>query len=315
MAKVVFMGTPEFAVPSLNALMEAGHQVAGVFTQPDRPVGRGHKLAACPVKQRAEALGIPVFQYEKIRCEEGVAQLRSLQPDVAVTAAFGQILTQEILDIPKHGVINVHASLLPRHRGSAPIHYAILMGDTETGVTLMQTERGLDTGPMFTRCVTPIGADEDVETLTERLSQMGAGLLRDSLEDILSGKLSPVPQDESEATYEPMLKREMGQIDWQLSAGDLVRRVRALNPWPGVYTECPYGRMKVYRASALEENGGAAPGTVLAASPREGLTVACGEGALRILELQLPNAKRMAAGACLAGKPMDAGTLLGVLQE
>ena len=214
MARVVFMGTPEFAVPSLQALCDAGFDVVGVVTQPDRPAGRGKKLTACPVKQRALALGLPVYQFEKIRLPEGVACLKALAPDVAITAAFGQILTQELLDIPVHGTVNVHASLLPAHRGSAPINWAILDGETEAGVTLMRTDAGIDTGDMLRSAATPIGELETAGELTARLSELGAKLLAETLPDYLAGKVTPVKQDPELASYQPMLKKEMGEIDW-----------------------------------------------------------------------------------------------------
>ncbi|MBE5807408.1 MAG: methionyl-tRNA formyltransferase [Clostridiales bacterium] len=311
MARIVFMGTPEFAVPSLEALASSGHEVVGAFAQPDRPVGRGHKLAPCPVKARAEALGIPVFQFEKIRCPEGVAQLAALAPDIAVTAAFGQILTQELLDIPKKGVINVHASLLPRHRGSAPINQAILMGDEKTGITIMQTERGLDTGPMFASAETPIDAGETAGQLAQRLSLMGAKLLAEKLDDILEGALTPVAQDADSATYEPMLTRDMGVLDFALTATELDRRVRGLDPWPGTYTESPLGRLKVFMVRPMPDGGKGAPGEVLVSDPKGGLIVACRDGAVELVEIQLPGGRRMAAKACLQGKAIPVGTMLG----
>ena len=196
-ARIVFMGTPEFAVPSLDALLDAGYEVVGAFTQPDRPAGRGNKLTACPVKLRAIERGVPVFQFEKIRRPEGVAQLRALNPDVVVTAAFGQILTREILDIPTRGTVNVHASLLPAYRGSAPINWCILNGEAEAGVTIMLTDESIDTGDMLRAKSTPIGELETAGELTERLSRLGAELLAETLPDYLDGKITPVKQDEA----------------------------------------------------------------------------------------------------------------------
>ena len=297
MTRVVFMGTPEFAVPSLDALCDAGYDVVGAFTQPDRPAGRGKKLTACPVKQRALERGIPVYQFDRIRRPEGVAQLRELRPDVVVTAAFGQILTQEILDIPARGTINVHASLLPKHRGSAPINWCILMGDAQTGVTIMRTDIGIDTGDMLVSRSTAIGELETAGELTGRLSVLGAELLAEALPKYLSGEIAPVAQDASEATYEPMLKKEMGEIDWTQSAEVIARQVR--------------GRLKLYLARAVQTGSDAAPGTVIVSGPKAGLMVKCGEGALEILEMQAPNARRMAAKAYLMGKRIDVGTRLG----
>lgn len=314
MARVVFMGTPEFAVPSLDALLDTGYEVVGVFTQPDRPVGRGHKLAACPVKARALERGCEVFQFEKLRSPEGVAQLKALEPDVAVTAAFGQILTQELLDVPKRGVVNVHASLLPRHRGSAPINWCILQGERTAGVTTMLTARGIDTGDMLLSAETEIGELETAGELTVRLAKLGAELLTETLEKYLSGELTSVPQDETQATYEPMLDKDMALIDWTRPATELACQVRGLNPWPCAFTDTPAGRLKVYLARPADGNGGAAPGTVVASGAREGLIVACGTGCLELLEIQAPNAKRMAAKAYLMGKKIDVGTRFGATE-
>ncbi len=315
MARVVFMGTPEFAVPSLDALVDHGYSVVGAFTQPDRPVGRGHRLSACPVKARALARNVPVYQFEKVRMPEGVAQLRALEPDVIVTAAFGQILTQEILDIPAHGVVNVHASLLPRHRGSAPINWCILMGETTAGVTTMLTERGIDTGDMLLTAQTQIGEMETAGELTVRLSNIGAELLIQTLDGYLSGRIHPVKQDETLATYEPMLTKEMAAIDWTQSAQRIACRVRGLNPWPCAYTDMPSGRLKIYLAKPLEGSTDAAPGTVITSGARDGLVVACGEGCLELLEIQSPNAKRMSAKDYLMGRRIDIGTRFGAAIE
>ena len=219
--RVVFMGTPEFAVPSLKALLDAGYGVVGVFTQPDRPVGRGHKLAACPVKKLAVERGVPVYQFERLRNEEGLACLRSLAPDIVVTAAFGQILSQALLDVPKMGTVNVHASLLPAYRGAAPINWCILNGETRTGVTTMLTDAGVDTGAMLLRRETDIGEVETAAELSVRLSQLGAELLIETLKGYIAGEIAPIPQDERLASRQPMLKKEMGLIDWTRSAKEI----------------------------------------------------------------------------------------------
>ena len=312
MTRIVFMGTPQFAVPSLNALVERGFDVVGVITQPDRPVGRGHKLAACPVKERALELGLDVYQFDRLRSEEGVDCLRRLSPDAAVTAAFGQILDERLLSIPKFGIVNVHASLLPKHRGAAPINWAILQGDAETGVTLMRTARGIDTGDMYVSAVESIKPDDTAETLTERLSVLGGRLLGESLGDILAGRIRPVPQDEQASSYDPMLKKEMGAIDWTQNADAIDRQVRGLKPWPGTYTAMPGGMLKVHavRPAAIEHDQPA--GTVLTASASQGLIVACGQGAVELVEIQAPNAKRMSAKSYLAGKKIPVGLRLGV---
>lgn len=314
MTKVVFMGTPEFAVPSLDALLDAGYQVVGVFTQPDRPAGRGKKLTACPVKARALERGCEVFQFEKVKTPEGVAQLKALEPDVIVTAAFGQILTQEILDIPEYGVVNVHASLLPGHRGSAPINWCILQGEKIAGVTTMLTERGIDTGDMLLKAETEIGELETAGELTVRLSEMGGKLLVETLEKYLTGEIKPIPQDEAASSYEPMLDKDMGLIDWAKSADEIACQVRGLNPWPCTFTDYAAGRLKVYLAKPLDQVSDAAPGTVIASGAKEGLIVACGQGCLELLEIQAPNAKRMTAKAYLMGKKIDVGTRFGAAE-
>lgn len=307
--RVVFMGTPEFAVPSLKALLDAGYGVVGVFTQPDRPVGRGHKLAACPVKKLAVERGVPVYQFERLRNEEGLACLRALAPDIVVTAAFGQILSQALLDVPKMGTVNVHASLLPAYRGAAPINWCILNGETRTGVTTMLTDAGVDTGAMLLRRETDIGETETAAELSARLSQLGAELLIETLKGYIAGEIAPTPQDERLASRQPMLKKEMGLIDWTRSAKEIACQARGLDPWPSAYTDYLGGTLKIYRARPVEGEGN--PGTVLRSSAKEGLFVACGEGALEVLEMQAPGGKRMSARAYLAGKKIEPGTRFG----
>ena len=296
--RIVFMGTPEFAVPSLEKLIGAGYEVAGVFTQPDRPRGRGKKLAPSPVKECALAHGIPVFQPERIR-RDGVEDLRALKPDLCVTAAFGQILSQEILDIPKLGNINVHASLLPRHRGSAPIAHAILQGDQKAGVTTMMMDAGIDTGDMLLRAETEIGATETCGELTERLSRIGAELLGETLTALERGTLERIPQNEAEMTYDPMLTKEMGELDFRESAEAVKGRINGLNPWPCACVSLGEEKLKLLRAETAPGSG--TPGQVLAAGPKEGLILACGTGAVRILELQAPGGKKMRAEDYLRG--------------
>ena len=309
--RVVFMGTPEFAVPSLRALMDSEHEVVAAITQPDRPAGRGHKLTACPVKALAEANGIPVFQFERIRREEGVKCLKELAPDLCVTAAFGQILSQEILDIPRYGTVNVHASLLPKHRGAAPINWCIVQGEKIAGVTTMLTDIGMDTGDMLLRRETEIGRLETAGELTERLSKIGAELLIETLKGYPFGDLKPVKQNEADSTYEPMLKKEMGAIDWTKSAEEIACLVRGFNPWPCAYTDGGDGRLKIYLAEPIDANTDALPGTVITSSAKDGLIVSCGKGALNILEMQAPNAKRMPARDYLRGKRIEIGTGFG----
>lgn len=306
--RIVFMGTPEFAVPSLRALVENGYEVVGVITQPDRPAGRGHKLTPCPVKLLAMEKELPVYQFEKIKAAEGVACLKALAPDLVVTAAFGQLLSKEILDIPRYGTLNVHASLLPQYRGSAPINWCILNGEQTAGVTTMLTDVGMDTGDMLLKAETPIGELETAGELTLRLSELGAQLLIDTLKRYPEGDLKPMAQNEAEASYQPMLNKEMGRIDWSRSAREIACQVRGLNSWPCAYTENENGRLKVYLARACEMEHSAPAGTVIVSSAKEGLMVACGEGVLEILEMQAPNAKRMTAKAYLQGKKIEIGT-------
>jgi len=305
--RIVFMGTPEFAVPSLEKLIEMGYEVAGVFTQPDRPKGRGNRLTPPPVKVCAQAHGIQVFQPEKIR-RDGVEALRQLAPELCVTAAFGQILSQEILDIPPLGSINVHASLLPRHRGSAPIAYAIWQGDRTSGVTTMWMDRGIDTGDMLLQAETEIGETETCGELTERLSRIGADLLGETLRKLEDGSLRRIPQEESRMTYDPMLTREMGIVDFAKPAALVRGQINGLNPWPCAGVAFRGERIKLLRACQAEGSG--EPGTVLTADPRSGLILACGEGAVRVMELQAPGGKKMRAEDYLRGHGIPVGTVL-----
>ena len=306
--KVVFMGTPDFSVPTLQALVDAGYEVAGVFTQPDRPKGRGGKVQMSPVKELALRLGIPVFQPLKIRAD-GLEPLRALAPDVCVTAAFGQILSQEVLDVPRLGTVHVHASLLPRHRGAAPVQWALLSGDAVTGVTTMFTDRGIDTGDMLLRAETPILPDDTAGTLTDRLAKMGAELLIETLRRLEAGDCPREKQDEALATYDPKVDKEMGRLDFTQTTRECVNRVRAMSPWPCAFVPLAEGALKVWNAAAFEGASGV-PGTVLRASKRDGLVVATGDGALSLLEVQAPNARRMDAKAFLLGHPIPEGTML-----
>lgn len=307
--RIVFMGTPEFAVPSLEALVENGYEVVAAFTQPDRPSGRGNKLTACPVKLAAQRHGVPVYQFERIRRKEGREALEALKPDLFVTAAFGQILSQRLLDIPPMGTVNVHASLLPKYRGAAPINWCIAMGEKTAGVTTMFTDAGVDTGDMALKAETPIGELETTGELTERLAKIGAELLIETLKRLEAGDCPREKQNEAEMSHEPMLSREDGLIDWTLDAETIACRVRGFNPWPGTYTYMPDGGvMKLWLARATNGSGGQ-PGEVIEASAKKGLLIACGSGALEVLEMQAPGAKRMNAKAYLMGKSIPTGTI------
>lgn len=297
--RIVFMGTPQFAVPALEALIALdGAEVVGVFTQPDRPKGRGNKLAMSPVKETAVKAGIPVFQPERIR-KTGVDDLRNLQPDLCVTAAFGQILSQEILDIPPMGNINVHASLLPKHRGSAPIAHAIMAGDRKAGVTTMMMDAGIDTGDMLLKAETEIGEGETCGELTERLSRIGAELLVRTIEAMRAGTLKRIPQNETEMTYDPMLTKEMAIPDFTADADKVCGLINGLNPWPCVSIPAGEEWLKLLRAVVTEGSGKA--GSYIAADPKNGLVIACGKGAVKVLELQAPGGKKMRAEDYLRG--------------
>ena len=306
--RIVFMGTPEFAVPSLKALFEMEDvEVVGVFTQPDRPVGRGHKVEVTPVKREAEANGVPVFQFERVRKQEGLDAMRSLKPDIVVTAAFGQILSKKLLEVPRLGTVNVHASLLPKHRGSAPINWSIIQGEKVTGITTMLTDVGLDTGDMLLKKEVEIGEGETAGQLTERMSHIGAALLKETLPAYWAGEITPIPQKEEEMTYDPMLNKELGKIDWTKSAFEIDCLVRGVNPWPGAFSKMNGDVIKVWLAKKSDKTTSEAPGTVIAASAKEGLIVACGNGeTVEIIEMQAPNAKRMTAKAYLSGKKLGA---------
>ncbi|MCI6377248.1 MAG: methionyl-tRNA formyltransferase [Clostridiales bacterium] len=307
--RVVFMGTPDFSVPSLQALLDAGHEVAGVFTQPDRPKGRGGKVQMSPVKELALKRGIAVYQPVKIRLD-GLEPLRQLAPDVCVTAAFGQILSEEVLAVPRLGTVNVHASLLPRHRGAAPIQWAILSGDAETGVTTMLTDKGLDTGDMLLKAKTPIGSGDTAGTLTERLSHIGAELLVETLNRLEAGDCPREKQDESQSTYEPKVNKELGRLCFEEGTQKCLLRVRAMCPWPCAFAELAQGVLKVWSAAPAQGRPGAPAGEVLSAGRRDGLVIATADGAIELCEVQAPNAKRMDARAFLLGHPIPEGAML-----
>ena len=302
--KILFMGTPDFAVPSLEALFAAGHEVVGVFTQPDKPKNRGMKLQPPPVKVCALAHEVPVYQPLKMRDGTALEIIKELAPELIVVAAYGRILPQEILDYPRLGCINVHSSLLPKYRGAAPIHWSILNGDKETGVTIMQVALALDAGDIISQCVTPIDPDETVETLHDRLAEMGAKLLVETVEAIGAGTATRTPQDEALVTYAPMLSRALSPMDWTKPARTLHDQVRGLIPWPAAVTELNGVRCKVFSTSVLGETTGKAPGTVLQAD-KKGLKIACGEGTvLQINELQADGGKRMKSADYLRGHPI-----------
>jgi len=298
--KIVFMGTPLFAVPSLERLIQNGFDVAAVVTQPDRKSGRGHMLTPPPVKVSAQKHGIPVLQFEKIKSPDGVAALQALSPDLIVTAAFGQILSKEILDIPPLGCLNVHASLLPQYRGAAPIQWAIINGETETGVTIMYMNEGLDTGDIAATCAAAIGPDMTGGELYDKLAEMGANLLVDTIKAIQNGSALRTAQDEARSSYFPPLSKTLAEIDWTKSAQAIHNLVRALNPIMGGIAHMNGETVKIWRTSV--ERGYALPGEIVSADEKNGLVVGTGDGLLRIEEMQAPGGKRMAPREYLRGK-------------
>lgn len=316
--RAIFFGTPDFAVPCLDALATVADVVL-VVTQPDRPRGRGLELAPPPVKVRAEALGVPVVQPVKVRTPEFAASLRALEADVAVVVAYGRILTRAVLDAPRLGCVNVHASLLPRWRGAAPIQWAVARGDAETGVCLMQMDEGLDTGPVLARRATPIGPDETAGELAVRLAALGAELLREELPRHLAGALVAVPQDDARHTLAPLLEKAHGAIDWSASAQSVHDLVRGMSPWPGAFTQLPSGAtLKVHASRVVARPAqaeGAEPGAVVAADRAGGLVVACGAGALALVAVQPEGKRRMSAVDYLAGRPLACGDVLGARRE
>jgi methionyl-tRNA formyltransferase len=310
MARVIFMGSAEYSVPSLMALTMA-HQVVGVVTQPDRPAGRGQKVVANPVKRLAEASEFPIYQPTTLRTAEAVSQLAGWEPEVIVVAAFGHILREPILELALHGCVNVHASLLPRWRGASPVAAAILAGDTETGVTIMKMDRGMDTGPILAQEATGIEVDDTTASLSARLAELGAWLLVEVLPPYLEGDLVPMPQPEAGVTYASLLTKEDGRIDWTIPAVQIDRQVRAFTPWPGAYTFWEGTLLKVLEAIPFEDwTGPERPGTILEGEVRP--LVATGEGAVWLTRLQLAGKKAMTADVFLRGRPDFVGAVLGL---
>jgi len=309
--KLIFMGTPEFSVPTLRALFEAGHEIVGVYTQPDKEKGRGKKLEMSPVKEYALCNGLPVFQPKSLKGPKTQAAMAALGAECMVVAAYGKILPAAVLGMTKYGCINVHASLLPSFRGAAPIEWAILSGRKEAGVTIMQMDEGIDTGDMLASASTPVTPEDSGDSLTEKLSNLGGGLICKVLEDAEKGLLKPVKQPaESDTPYASMLDKEMGHLDFSESAETVLLKMRAFDSRPSAYTSLQGKSLKLYRGVLAEGEKEKAPGTVLEVTKKY-FTVNCGEGAVRITELQLEGKKRMPADAFLRGFRMDAGTVLG----
>lgn len=311
--RIVFMGTPDFAVGSLAALAECGkYEIVGVVTQPDRPKGRGNKMLMTPVKEYAISKGYEVYQPQKVKTLEFVQILRDMQPDLIVVAAFGQFLSQEILSMPKYGCINVHASLLPKYRGAAPIQYAIIKGESESGVTIMQMDIGMDTGAMLDKVVVPIGANTTMGELHDELKVKGAELLLTVIEKIEAGTVVAEPQNNDEATYATLLDRSMERIVWTKSAQEVHNLIRGFNPAPSTFTKLPNGKsLKIWCSRMTDKNTTAAPGTVIELS-KHSFFVACGSGVLEITEVQPESKKRMPAQVFINGRGVQVGDILGV---
>ncbi len=306
--KIIFMGTPDFAAAALESLAQK-HEVLLAVTQPDKPKGRGRELSVSEVKRCAGIYGIPVFQPERIRDAEAVEELRRYDAEMIVVAAFGQILPKEILTMPKYGCINIHASLLPKYRGAAPIQQAIIDGEEKTGVTIMQMDEGLDTGAILMQKEIEIKPDETGGSLFDKLSYLGAGLVLDAIDKIGRGTMIPIKQDETKSSYVKMLKKEQGRIDFTRPAAELERLIRALNPWPSAYTTLEGKTLKIWEASILDQAGGV-PGMIVAVT-KDALLVSCGDGMLAVRTLQLEGKKRMSVRDFLLGKRIEPGTMLG----
>ena len=307
--RIVFMGTPDFSVPALEALVEGGHEVVAAITQPDKPKGRGKAVLMTPVKEKAMELGIPVYQPVKVREPEFVEKLRQMEPDAIVVVAFGQILPKSILEIPRYGCVNIHASLLPKYRGAAPIQWAVIDGERESGVTTMFMNEGLDTGDMLEKEAVTLDPKETGGSLHDKLSAIGGRLILSTLKGLEDGTLKGTPQTDEGTCYAKMLKKSLGDIDWTMDAAAIERLIRGLNPWPSAYT-CLHGKtLKIWDGDVLEREYGVEPGTV-AEVAKDRLVVQTGQGSLAIRSLQLEGKKRMDAGDFLRGYAVEAGTRL-----
>ena len=307
--KLVFMGTPDFAVPCLEELIKAGHEIVGVFTQPDKPVGRKRVMTPPPVKVCAEKNGITVYQPDSVRTEECLSLMKELNPDCVVVVAYGKIIPSDMLKLPKFGFVNVHGSLLPKYRGAAPIQWSIIDGETKTGVTTMQMDDGIDTGDMLEVSETEIGENETAGELFDRLAEMGGKLIVSTLSKLEKGELTPIPQDHEKSNYAKIISKEMALIDFNMSAENVFNLIRGFNPWPIAYTIIGDKRLKVFAAEKIGSVNGKA-GEVVSSDGT--LTVAFGDGnGLRFTDVQLEGSKRMSATEMLKGRPIEKGTILG----
>jgi methionyl-tRNA formyltransferase len=314
--RILFMGTPDFAVPSLEALVQNGFEVVAVVTQPDRPKGRKGLLTPSPVKETALTYNIPVLQPEKVRAEEALAEIATYEPDLLITAAYGQLLPKRLLEMPRLGSINVHGSLLPRWRGGAPVHHSILAGDKETGVTIMRMAQALDAGDILTQVVVPIEETDTMSSVYQKLAEAGAKLLLETLPQIENGTITEMPQDEALVTYGPNIKREDEEINWNHDARTIFNQVRGLNSWPGAFTAFSHKVMKIWQARIIEEDSTpkAEPGTVLKTT-EDSIIVQCGNGTLGLLEIQPFGKRRMQVTEFLNGVKLAPSTQFGEWEE
>ncbi len=308
--KAIFMGTPEFAIPSFEALNESDFEIALVVTQPDRPKGRGNKLTAPPVKIVAMEHNIEVFQPEKIMDVKAIEKIRQINPDIIIVVAFGQILPKEILKLPKYGCINVHASLLPKYRGAAPINFAIIEGEKKTGVTTMYMQEGLDTGDMLIKNEVEITSDDTASTLHDKLAVLGKKTLAETLKNVINGKLIPEKQDDALSNYAPMMTKELGKINWNKSADSISNLIRGTDPWPSAYTLYDGVVMKLFSPVVLDKTSKEKAGTIVDVS-RDGIDIASADNIVRIREIQISGKKRMPVGEFLKGNELETGKVLG----
>mgnify|MGYP001160614038 FL=1 len=307
--KIVYMGTPAFAVPALKAIFDKGFQIPLVISQMDKPKGRGNKLQPTPVKELAINLGLTVHQPENVNDSETIDMLKSIEPDFIIVAAYGQILKEELLKIPKYDCLNIHASILPRYRGAAPINWAVINGDSISGVTIMKMEKGLDTGPIVLMAETQIDDEDTAEELHDRLSVLGAELIVRAIDDIIKGEAAYIPQDHGESSYAPMLYKNTGRIDWSKPSDKIRNMIRGLIPWPNAFSFYKGERVRILKADSIKQNHNIPPGTIVKAD-KDGIKVAAGDGFVIIKELQFPNKKPMEVSAFLLGNKIEEGYVL-----
>ncbi len=307
--KIVFMGTPQFAVPSLDALYNSGHEISLVITQKDKPKGRGKKVLPTPVKERALELGLEVYQPDSVNSQESINRLKEIDPDCIVVVAFGQILKKEVLSLPKYGCLNVHASLLPKYRGAAPINWVIINGEKKTGITIMEMNEGLDTGDILKAKEILIEEDDDSSSLSDKLSKLGSELIVEVIDDISKGNITKIPQNHELSTYAPILSKKMGRINWNSNGENIINLIRGLKPWPLAYTSYKGENVKIHKARNVEKFSEKANGTVVKVSP-DGIFVNCNDSCIVIEELQFPGKKKLYVSEYLRGNEFEEGVVL-----